>query len=229
MEMQVVQRMFVTANDLVPEYYQGVLIQIRDSIRDSYFMVGDIANDLINEARLAGFRATQQDVFDAVGKFCGKSGRTVRYYTETARFFPREVRQEYETLPFSHFVLARSMEGRWREVLELATGNPLISEEALRGLFLGERQVGVESLEDAQGQDIIAVGATTPVYGREITIPEKNSYAILSRISALLESSRYLRENLLLGLKESARPSAEQALKRIEQATEELLDLVDRP
>lgn len=124
--------------DIVPDEYQNILIQIRDSMTRSYFEIGDIANAIILMNSKSGFRVTEQRIFDAVGRFCGKSGRTVRYYAETAAFYSPEVRSDYETVDFSIFVFARSLGSRWKEVLDFAQDNAGATLDYVRYIFLSD-------------------------------------------------------------------------------------------
>ena len=126
----------VSDRDIVPDSAQNILINWRDLFVDGYFAIGDIANSLVLRSAERGFPVTDKRVYKAVGRFCGKSGRTVRYYAETSAFYPEEVRDEFDVLPFSHFVFARSMGGRWREILEYASTVPEVTQVALRVKFV---------------------------------------------------------------------------------------------
>lgn len=134
-QRQIIERKLADS-DIVPESYQNVLIQIRDAMTKSYFTIGDISNNLIIMNSESGFQITEQRIFDAVGRYVGKSGRTVRYYSETAAFYPESIRTEFEVLPFACFVFARSMNGKWREVLEFAVENIGASLDYIRYVFL---------------------------------------------------------------------------------------------
>lgn len=127
----------ISDNTIVPEEYQNLLIYWRDQFTKGFFVIGDIANNLITESIKSGLRVNDQRIFDAVGKYCGRSGRTVRYYAETASFFPQEIRDEYDELPFAYFVFAKSY-GDWKSVLDYAMENPAISVDALRDVFLSK-------------------------------------------------------------------------------------------
>ena len=131
----------VTDNDIVPDEYQHLLISLRDQFTVGYFKVGDVANFLVLRAAMSELRVTQDRVYKAVGNIFGKSSRTIRYYAEQSAFYPQAVRDEYEVLPFSHFVMARSYHQRtgrdWREVLNYGKLNPKASEEEIRFKFLG--------------------------------------------------------------------------------------------
>ncbi len=126
----------ISDTDLVEEADQNRLMFWRDTFRTGEFDIGDIANKQCIRSAKMGFPATQERIFRAVGRFCGKSGRTVRYYCETARFYPEWVREEYNTLPFAHFVFARYCGERWLDVLNYARDHPNISEDGLRYVFV---------------------------------------------------------------------------------------------
>lgn len=214
----------LSPGDIVPDEYQTALISLGGRIRDCYFAIGDLANDLVGRAKTVGFRVTQADVYHAVGSFCGKSGRTVRYYAEVSGFYPPSVRDEFEILPFSHFVFARSLEDRWREILEFAALHPTISEDGLRIRFIGTICAPVDAVDlDSVG----ALEAEPEERVRESGV-RLSSYAILSRISSLQESTNYLRDNMLDRLAQNARTDAERALGNIEQAVKMLLLVVDK-
>lgn len=139
-----------TSNDIVPQDMQNQLMYWRDIFRAGQFFIGDCAAQLIEENATAGHRYTQEQICKAIGYWCGRSARTVRYYYETAVFFPQEAREEYDTLPFSHFVFARQLGDQWEEVLEFSRLNPGASEEFLAWNFLekgrGEVSGGSEGL-----------------------------------------------------------------------------------
>ncbi len=131
-----------TYNNIVSDELQMELLDLRDNIRNNSFRIGDIAVKVMNEAEKNGLNVSQTMVWSAVGSFVGYSARTIRYYAETALFYPNNIRDKYDILPFSHFVYARYKGERWEEVLEYALDNPGISEAALdywyRTVLLGE-------------------------------------------------------------------------------------------
>lgn len=143
-------------NEIVPEDVQNRLMAIDDTMTRAYFEIGDIANELIQYAPQVTKDQhkviTEQDVFNAVGVFCHRSGRTVRYYAETAEFYAQDVRVEFDILPFSHFVVARSFGLRWRDVLEFARDNPTMSEERLRQQFVMTLNVEKEQRKAFESQ-----------------------------------------------------------------------------
>lgn len=61
-------------------------------------------------------------LYDYIGTLIGRSGRSVRYYREVAEFFPAEIREAYQPLPFDTFKLAKSYGAHWRLVLDTALG-----------------------------------------------------------------------------------------------------------
>jgi len=124
-----------SANDLVPEEYQMRLMMWRDEFTRGYFEIGDIANEIVVYNIQQGMKIDQNSIYSAVGKFCGKSGRTVRDYAEVAAFFSPGVRDEYDVLPFSHFRFAKSCGLDYREALDRSLSNPSMSVEALELLF----------------------------------------------------------------------------------------------
>lgn len=111
-------------SDIVPDEVQAELIQWRDAFSAGAFRIGDIANEMIIRASTQGWSVTNDRIYKAVGKFCGKSGRTIRYYSETSAFYPVNIRNKYDVLPFSHFVFARTKGDDWELVLEYASEHP---------------------------------------------------------------------------------------------------------
>lgn len=122
--------------DIVPDEVQSELIQIGDFLTEGAFRIGDIANELISRVAQSGWQVTNDRVYAAVGRFCGKSGRTVRYYAETSAFYPQDARQEFHTAPFSHFVFARGTGCKWREALEYSAVTPGVTVQELTSQFI---------------------------------------------------------------------------------------------
>ncbi len=196
---------YITDNDIVPENYQNELMQWRDVFRSGFFAIGDIANLLCDKAGVHGLCVTHNRVYDAVGKFCGRTGRTVRYYAETARFYSAGVRSEFDILPFSLFVCARGYD-EWRKVLEYAMLYPLISEATVREFMdacllvrVGEDEPA-EEVEPDQDEPQPAVQETHEVSRRSVA----RDMSILSdlidkleRIAGLQVIPLYVRLQLL--------------------------------
>lgn len=178
-------------NDIVPQGIQNALMYLRDQFRVGYFYIGDQANYLVKQSAVRGFAVTQQQVFDAVGQFCGKSGRTVRYYAETAAFYTEETREKYDALPFSHFVMARSLAGsfEWDEVLDYAMEHPNITAEGLRHAFVSH--VRSEDRTDPGISSEDSQFISDDVYpAEECALP--SSYQTLTVISGVMEGLNYL-------------------------------------
>jgi len=123
---------YYTPNDIVPAEHQHKLLAWRDLFTIGYFDIGDMANEDVVRAAKVGFKVTQQQVFDAVGSFCGRSGRTVRYYAEAAAFYPYPVRAEFDMLDFSLFIMARQFGDDWRKFLKFAQLYPGIGADKVR-------------------------------------------------------------------------------------------------
>lgn len=144
-------------NDIVPDEDQSELIRMAESMTEFSFRIGDIAMRISREAMEQGYRlkhlperrvndqfVTQETIDAAVGYFCKREGRTVRYYREVCQFFPQDVRDEFvPPLDFSMFVLARSFKDQWRDVLEYAASNPQKSKDAVEEHFIA-KAVAVE-------------------------------------------------------------------------------------
>lgn len=117
----------VSDSDIIPEEYQNVLMQVSGTLTANYFLIGDVAEILIQRAAVQKLPVTAKRIYHAIGKYCGKSQRTVRYYHETARAFSKEQREEYYMLPFAHFVFARSSGELCQAILEYAMRKPWAS------------------------------------------------------------------------------------------------------
>ena len=127
---------YYSDNDLIPEDLQNELIHWREVSKLSSFRVGDIVNILILVAAEHGYDVTHERIYRAVGNFCDRKARTVRYCWETSCFFTPQVREQYAQLSFSTFVFARMMGNRWQEVLDYAAEQPKISVDALQFYFM---------------------------------------------------------------------------------------------
>ncbi len=117
--------------DIVPDEYQAELIQMRESWVKQYFRVGDIANELVQHSVRQNMPVTARRVYKAIGRYCGKAERTVRYYAENAIFFSPGSREEYSFLPMAFFDLARNYGQRWQDVLEYAALHPAMTYDEL--------------------------------------------------------------------------------------------------
>jgi hypothetical protein len=144
----------VSAADIIDEVDQSTLASIRERMTRNYFAIGDIAAKYIEAARANGFTAkalsdgtvvqvSQERIEQAIGTYVGRSRRAVRYYYETAVFFPPAIRDEFEVLDFSTFVVARRFKDRWREVLEWAAANLTAPASMVEAQFMGMLQPNV--------------------------------------------------------------------------------------
>lgn len=125
----------VAMSDIIPEEYQMRLMALDDAMSRCYWEIGDIADEIIKSINTVqmvktGRYATNKDVFEAIGFFCHRSGRTVRYYHEIARFFPPDMRSKYD-VSFAVWGEARWVD-RPELVLDIASDNPQWSVEAVR-------------------------------------------------------------------------------------------------
>jgi hypothetical protein len=121
--------------DIVPESYQMRLMAWRDEFTRGYFEIGDMANEIILLNIQSNMKVENAIIYSAIGRFCGKSGRTVRDYAEISAFFPQHTRDEYDMLPFSHFRFAKSCGLKWQNVLDYSLDHPDASEERLSHQF----------------------------------------------------------------------------------------------
>lgn len=117
--------------DIIPESYQMRLMAWRDEFTRGYFEIGDMANEIVVLNIQTKMQIEQAQIYSAVGRFCGKSGRTIRDYAEIAAFFPVAVREQYDMLPFSHFRFAKSKGTMWEDVLEYSMLHPDAPESKL--------------------------------------------------------------------------------------------------
>jgi hypothetical protein len=149
---------FVTGNgdnysddDLIPADEQNRLMACRDAMRRIEFEVGDIANKLMADNIVAGRAVSNKRIMKAVGRFCGKSASTVKYYAENALFYDSQTRDEYDILPFSVLDMARSFGDIYREVLEYAMLNPYLSANDIWFHFARKRFV--DAVEEEREYD----------------------------------------------------------------------------
>lgn len=128
----------VSINDLVSEEYQQKLMAIDDTMSNCYWQIGDITNEIIqsiNHTKVteSGKLVSKTDIFEAVGIFCHRSARSVRYYWECAHYFPPEIRHKYD-VPFNVYAEARWVKD-WEFLLQLSENNPMWSAEKVRAEY----------------------------------------------------------------------------------------------
>lgn len=120
----------VSANDIIPDEYQQKLMQLDITMTRCFWLIGDITEDIINSVnrervKLLEKVVTQNDIFEAVGYFCHRTARTIRYYYEIAHYFPIEIREKYD-VPFIIYAEARWAKN-WELMLQIAEANPMWS------------------------------------------------------------------------------------------------------
>jgi hypothetical protein len=193
----------VRETDIVPESYQMRLIAWRDEFTRGYFEIGDIANEISLLNINSKMKTENMVIYSAVGRFCGKSGRTVRDYAEIAAFFPVHTREYYDMLPFSHFRFAKSCGLRWEEVLEYSLGDPDASEEKLAYMFSGVAVQDISDDDSVAVQDLsvapVAASVAPVAVGLSAIIVLAN---LISQVEGMLswELKKETRRKLVLAL-----------------------------
>lgn len=182
---------YVSPGDIVEDNDQVMLRSISDGMKRDFFLIGDIAHKIILSAEKEGFRVKKLDrsdvyvsmgkVFEAVGHFCDRSGRTVRYYFETSKFFPLDVREEFDMLPFSMFVVARSFKDDWRAVLEYASVNPQKDSEGVRSHFVAAASGEINEAASGSGPGVLGLE-------EEEVIDSGKAVDVVNALSRLVEA-----------------------------------------
>jgi len=135
------RKTYVVPEDVLTIEDEALLMGVRDSIRDNYFLVGRIANKYIEMTSRGGLPVTFRDIYHQVGRIVGKADRTIRYYAEVENFYTREDQLEYDILPFNFFDYARAY-ANWREILDYAMEYPSYSLGAIK------RKFGIDGIEN---------------------------------------------------------------------------------
>lgn len=124
--------LWISSSNLIEEDDQSRLIELRDVLRDSYLEIGDITNKYITGNFINDTGITSNAIYGAIGALIGKSARTIRYYAEVSAFYyDKDVRSEYNILPFSFLAYAKTRADDWKKVLEYALENPGITKKKL--------------------------------------------------------------------------------------------------
>jgi hypothetical protein len=211
---------YATANTVVPDELQLELLGVRENLRENYFRVGDIADLCIRENAKRNHGFTQQSIFDAIGRIIGKSGRTVRYYWETATFYPEDVRDDFMFVPFSHFVIARYCGERWIEVMEHAFDNPLISRDGLQA-WVDAKIYGVGATqENVASPNAGTVGIPSKIgefsHAPQNTSKARHAHVLLLSMGDLIDNiSELLKEFDEDDLGDGVRTSFEETVKSL--------------
>lgn len=213
----------VLASDILSDQDQTKLIQLRDVIRDCYFDVGDIAN---RNVEMGGDKIGAGQIYDAVGRFVGKSERTIRYYAETAAFYPQAVRLSFDILPFSFFVYAKTQHDRWLEILDYAMLKPHLSLSGLKTYF----STSVEGTKSDQNYKVGGVSSVNNPQGQERPFnklpPTKFSKMLmLSTLSDLLDIVRKVMG--CLNLSDSVEKRLIRSVNDIQNVIPEIVNSVD--
>lgn len=226
----------ITDNDIVPTEFQNRLMMWLDVFKRGQFEIGDIANRTVVYDLEHNMYVTQDRIFKAVGKFCGKTGRTIRYYAETAAFYDDADREEFGMLPFSHFVFARSFgKAGYRQVLEMAREHVDWSEERLALYFKARELTGQElveagwvlpdgSIED-QSHTIDPEVAEQLIQSKQEKISEvsliSHGYHLLSNLSSLIDGVEFALNKLKL--RDETRLKIGDALSEIRKSIPEIV------
>jgi hypothetical protein len=198
---------------------QNLLLYWRDKFKQGYFEIGDVAAECISQLNE---HLTNEQVFAEIAKFCGKSPRTVRYYYETAVFYPQKLRDQYAALPFSHFVLARAFTD-WRRVLEYAQEHPYIGEDALRSVFINV----ADSADNPVSPENDTFAWVEENAQKQEDNPAVRKHMVLQAISNMRDGMNAIRE-LLSEMSPQDRLSYSDLLYQIEQAIEYLPQVIEK-
>lgn len=188
----------VSANDIVPEEYQQKLMAIDFTMSQCFWLIGDICVDLVEgvdrqKAKEFGKIISKQDIFEAVGLFCHRTGRATRYYYECARFFSPETRKKYD-VPFSIFAEARWSK-EWEVLLKIAADNPVWGADRVRAEYY--KQIGEEPphrLRDKKWED--KTGSAVEREEEEEREPTRYKDVLLSKLDHTVDDLRKILEKI---------------------------------
>jgi hypothetical protein len=211
--------------NIIPEAYQMRLMAWRDEFTRGYFEIGDIANEIILMNIQTDMKTENTTIYAAIGRFCGKSGRTVRDYAEIAAFFPENVRKYYDMLPFSHFRYAKTCGIKWQDVLEYSMEHPDASEDKLSYEFesvaASESRTGIGTVASVSVDDKMFVAASVAAEDSDVAA----SVAVgLSGIYVLANLISQVETVLSWELKKETRRKLVLALDGLKDVLRELSD-----
>jgi len=136
---------------LIPDEEQSYYIEWGQRRTKDCWDIGRRVNKLIDDILNSGIKIGKMEIYNAVGRLAGISGRTVRYYSDIVAFYSDGNDQEiYEILPFSHFAFARQFGNGAYDILETSInymdehGGRLPSVEWLEHEFLEQPQIKIE-------------------------------------------------------------------------------------
>lgn len=103
-------------NEIIPEQLQAELLRIRDSLTQDLWKIGDITLAI----QVSRPEVSPAVVNSAVGMFVGKAQRTIREYVAMSKFYPQEIREQFDVLTHEHFRVAMRFGDRWLDALAYA-------------------------------------------------------------------------------------------------------------
>jgi hypothetical protein len=189
----------VSINDIVPLDMQNRLMQLDVTLSNAYFEIGDCANELINSvnrqrSKELGKLISQLDIFSAIGFFCHRTSRSVRYYWNTASYFPIDIRNKYD-VPFNIFAMARWVDN-WELMLTIASENPQYSAAHVRAEYykLINQEVPVR-----EGKEVLDNGTEIGSADSEgsVEVP-KYKAVLLSQLDHTIDSLRAILDKIPL-------------------------------
>jgi hypothetical protein len=190
----------VSPNQIVPEEYQHKLMEIDFTLSQCFWLIGDITVELISSvnrerSKELGKLISNTDIFESVGLFCHRTGRSVRRYYECARFFPPVIRQKYD-VPFTIYTVARWIDN-WELFLTMAFENPIWGAEKVRAeyykLLNQEVPKRPESLKSGSAESAI------PDSSSAVALPEpKYKEVLLSKLDHSVDSLRAVLDRIQL-------------------------------
>lgn len=151
MDQQITRVNSGTIINRFPQALLEELINIGETINQSYWRIGDITNELTLLALANHETFGKMEICAAIAEIIGKSARSVRYYASVSSFYQPTVREFYDTLPFSHFAFAMQYSGQtegvpiWQSILDKGMGSMEkygvpISTDKLSAIFHKEQE-----------------------------------------------------------------------------------------
>jgi len=104
---------------VLPEQVIEALRQLLDDGDRHQFVVGDFICDVLDEFP----EVSRSDLIIQMADRTGANRSTLRDRHNVARFYPEEVRKEFDMLTWSQFRACKSAGDSWREYMEWAAAN----------------------------------------------------------------------------------------------------------
>jgi hypothetical protein len=191
----------VSIDQIVPLDMQNRLMQLDITLSNAYFQIGDCANELVNSvnrqrSKELGKLISQLDIFSAIGYFCHRTSRSVRYYWNTASYFPQEIRNKFD-VPFNIFAMARWVDN-WELMLTIASENPQYSAAHVRAEYykLINQEVPVREEVSDKGVEIGSADIPQSTIS-EVEVP-KYKAVLLSQLDHTVDSLRAILDKIPL-------------------------------